>query len=248
MHIHFVRLGAATLALSLLAASTSAEVLEVGQPLARIALVKPGTHHYLRYMQEGEVAMPLDIWTRTVSITPRGMNIKQRWDAPGKPPSVKLLDSWFDAATMRPLSHTRITEKEGKKVVEGFVFSAEKVTGMQDLADNTQLALNVATPESTFNFEADIEFLQALPLTAGYEAVINFYHPGGGAPARYTFKVSGSASVAGPAGPVDCWVVTTDYNRPGTVSTFWFAKGTQVLVRQEGMISPGKMLYKTLID
>jgi hypothetical protein len=32
----------------------------------------------------------------------------------------------------------------------------------------------------TFNFETDMEFLQALPLAKGYEAQIVFHHPGGG--------------------------------------------------------------------
>jgi hypothetical protein len=55
-------------------------------------------------------------------------------------------------------------------VVEGFVFTPERVSGMPDLADNTQAALSVASSEPTFNFETDIELLQALPLAEGYEA------------------------------------------------------------------------------
>jgi hypothetical protein len=233
-----------------LAVPACAEVIEMGKPLARIALLKEGTHHYLRYLKEGEASAPIDIWTRTVSSGPRGLRIEQRWDsAKGPAASTKWLDSWFEPGTMRPLTHTRITEKEGKKVVEGFVFAPNKISGMQDLADNTQLALDVPSPEPAFNFETDIEFLQALPLAAGYEAVINFYHPGGSAaPARYTFKVAGSATIAGPAGPVDCWVVTTDYNRPGAVATFWFAKTTQLMVRNESTVGPNKVFIKTLLD
>lgn len=60
--------------------------------------------------------------------------------------------------------------------------------------------------------------------------------------------MTGSAAIAGPAGPVDCWVVTTDYNRPGSVSTFWFAKGTQPMVRQESAVGDGRIMIKTLID
>jgi hypothetical protein len=176
----------------------------------------------------------------------------QRWDgamtSPTAPGSVKRLDSWFDTATFRPLSHVRITEKDGKKVVEGFVFAPDRVSGMQDLADNTQKALSVVSPEPTFNFETDIEFLQALPLADGYEASINFYHPGGPAPKRYSFKVAGSETIAGPAGPVDCWVVTTDYGTPGADSKFWFAKRSQLMVRQESAPRDGKVLVKTLID
>jgi hypothetical protein len=50
----------------------------------------------------------------------------------------------------------------------------------------------------------------------------------------YTFKVAGSQTIAGPAGPVDCWVVTTDYNQPGPVTNSGFAKSTQL------MCAPGK--------
>ena len=91
--------------------------------------------------------------------------------------------------------------------------------------------------------------MQTLPLPAGYEARINFSHPGGSTPPqRYTFKVTGSHTIAGPAGPVDCWVVTTDYNRPGALTTSWFAKSTQLMVRQESQAGDGKVMVKTLID
>jgi hypothetical protein len=54
--------------------------------------------------------------------------------------------------------------------------------------------------------------------------------------------VTGSATIAGPAGPVDCWGVTTDDNRPGSVSTFWFAKGTQLMVRQESAVGDSRIM------
>ena len=126
-------------------------------------------------------------------------------------------------------------------MVEGFAFAPERISGMKELAENTQKDLPVDSPEPTFNFEADTEFLQALPLASGHEAHVNFYHPGGPTPPqRYSFKVNGAATIAGPAGPVDCWVVTTDYNKPGAVSTFWFAKGSQLMVRQESRMGNGR--------
>ena len=238
-------------------AQAAIHTIDVGTPLPRFNLVKPGSHHYLRFMRTPEGASaPLDIWTREVRFEARDgkqqMHIVQRWDgamvSPAAPGYVKRIDSWFETATFRPLSHVRITEKDGKKLVEGFVFAPDRVSGMQDLADNTQKALSVASPEPTFNFETDIEFLQALPLAEGYEASINFYHPGGPAPKRYSFKVSGSETIAGPTGPVDCWVVTTDYGTPGADSKFWFAKGSQLMLRQESAARDGKVLVKTLID
>jgi hypothetical protein len=232
--------------------------VDVGTPLPRFSLLKPGTHHYLRYFRTPDGAsIPLDIWARELRFEQREgkqqMHIVQRWDGamagPTSPASVKRLDSWFDTATFRPLSHVRITERDGKKLVEGVTFSPDRVSGMPDLADNALKALAVASPEPTFNFETDIEFLQALPLAEGYEASINFYHPGGSsAPKRYNFKVAGSETIAGPAGPVECWVVTTDYGTPGADAKFWFAKGSQLMLRQESAMRDGKVMVKTMID
>jgi hypothetical protein len=236
-----------------LSSQAAVQNVDVGTPLPRFSLIKPGTHHYLRYMRTADGAsLPADIWTREVRFEEhegkQRLHVVQRWDSAPSAPSVRRLDSWFDTATFRPLTHVRTTEKDGKRVVEGFVFAPDRVSGMQGLADNTQQALSVASAEPTFNFETDIEFLQALPLAEGYEASINFYHPGGPPPQRYRFKVAGSETIAGPAGPVDCWVVTTDYNKPGADAKFWFAKTTQLMVRQESAPRDGKVLVKTLID
>ncbi|HEU4851313.1 MAG TPA: hypothetical protein VFT37_04055 [Telluria sp.] len=238
-----------------LAAHAADQDVDVGASLPRFALVKPGTHHYLRFLRTPKdgASQPIDIWTREIRFEQRDgkqlMRIVQRWDGVMPAPSTRHLDSWFETGTFRPLSHQRISEKDGKRVVEGFVFAPDKISGMPDLPDNTQKDLLVASDEPTYNFETDIEFLQALPLAEGYGARINFYHPGGKTPPqRYTFRVTGSAMIPGPAGPVDCWVVKTDYNRPGAESTFWFAKGTQLMVRQESPMPDGRVMMKTLID
>ena len=243
--MHTFRAGAFALVLFTSSFAQAADI-DVGMTLPRFGMLKEGTHHYLRYFRKGDINTPLDIWTREVRFTADGMRIRQRWD--GANGSVKTLDSWFDKGTFRPRTHERITEKDGKRTVEGFAFDGAKVTGLKDLADNTQRELAVTGTEPTYNFETDMEMLQTLPLAAGYEARINFYHPGGPAPARYTWQVTGSETINGPQGPVDCWVVTTDYNQPGKVSTFWFAKATQQMVRQEGTMPDGRGLVKTLID
>jgi hypothetical protein len=243
------RLLAATVLSALMTAAHAApQYVAAGTPLPRFHLLKEGSHRYLRYLQAADSNTPLDIWQRDIRFDGKRVQLRQRWDAVGKAPSVKWLDSAFEAGTLRPLTHTRITEKDGKKTVEGFAFAPDKVTGLPDLANNAQKALSVASPEPAFNFEADMELLQALPLAEGYEAQLVLYHPGGPAPARYTFRVAGSEAIAGPAGPVDCWVVMTDYNQPGTVSKFWFARGTQLMVRQESRMPDGRLLIKTLID
>ncbi len=247
---------AAALVLGLSLSSQAAVLnVDVGSQLPRIDLVKAGTHHYLRFMRTPSTgaSQPIDIWTREIRFEEQGgkrrMRIVQRWDGVLPKPSVRTFDSWFEAGTFRPLSHQRVSEMDGKRVVEGFVFASDKITGMQDLAENTHKDLSVASGEPTYNFETDIEFLQALPLAEGLDARINFYHPGGSmAPQRYSFRVTGSSTIAGPGGPVECWVVKTDYNRPGSESTFWFAKGTQLMVRQESPLPDGRVMVKTLID
>jgi hypothetical protein len=253
MHtLGFKLLGATLLAALTLNAHAAISNVDVGTELPRFALIKEGAHRYLRFLKAGESSTPIDIWTREVHFAKNGsqqlMQIQQRWDGVN-PPSTRLFNSWFDAGSFRPRTHERISEREGKRVVEGFAFAPDKITGIKDLADNMQKDLSVDSPEPTYNFETDIEFMQALPLAAGYEASINFYHPGGRTPPqRYLFKVTGSASIAGPVGPVDCWVVTTDYNRPGSISTFWFAKATQLMVRQESPLGDGRVMVKTLIE
>jgi hypothetical protein len=251
--VRFALLPALLMGLSLSSHAAVVNV-DVGTPLPRFDLLKPGTHHYLRYMKTADGAStPVDIWTREVRFDERAgkrqLHIVQRWDGVVPAPSVRRFDSWFDAATFRPLTHERISEKDGKRMVEGFVFAPDRISGMPDLADNTQKDLSIAASEPTFNFETDIELLQTLALAEGYDARINFYHPGSkSAPQRYSFKVTGSETIAGPAGPVECWVVRTDYNQPGSASTFWFAKGTQLMVRQQGALPDGRVLVKTLID
>jgi len=172
-------------------------------------------------VKQGESSTPVDIWTREVRFEQHDgkpqLHIVQRWNG-AAPAYTRTMDSWFDVGTFRPHTHERITEKEGKRVVEGFLFAPDRITGLPALAE-------------------------------GYEAHINFYHPGAPTPPqRYTFKVTGAETIAGPAGPVDCWVVKTDYNEPGEEATFWFAKGSQMMVREQSSPHDGKVLVKTLIE
>lgn len=178
------------------AARAAVHEVQVGQPLPRFNLLHEGTHRYLRYFRKGDANTALDIWAREVQFVEKDgrrlLRIRQRWDAVGATPSLRLLDSWFEPLTFRPLTHERITEKDGKRVVEDFVFDGTRITGNGQARDGVK-PLAVAAPEPTFNFEADVEFLQALPLAEGYEAQVNFYHPGGPVPPqRYTFRVAGS--------------------------------------------------------
>ncbi|MDR6623999.1 DUF3108 domain-containing protein [Caulobacter segnis] len=240
------------------AASSAAWVaptpVSVGQALARFDKLKPATHRYLRYRQMGDTITPLDVWTREIRIEPDAAGVKrlhivQHWDG-STPGTVKTLDSWFELGTFRPFSHQRSTTgKDGQTKIEGFDFKPDRIVGLKDLPGNAQAAYDMASPQPAFNFETDMETLQALPLAAGYEAEIVFHHPGGEAPAPYRFKVTGSETLTSSAGgKVDCWVVTTDYNHPEWApARFWLAKDSQVVVKVVSPAPDGSIWVKTLL-
>jgi len=226
----------------------------VGPPLARFDTLKPGVHRYLRYRQAGETITAIDVWTREIRFEQqdgqRRLHIVQHWDGAGAATSNKQLDSWFEVGSFRPLTHVRRSQKDGVSKVEGFAFKPDRIVGLKDLEGNAAKDFEVAAPQASFNFEVDMEVLQALPLAAGYEANMVFTHPGGGPPAPYVFKVVGSEVLDGPGGgKIDCWVVTTDYNHPETpVSRFWFAKRGQVMIKQVSPLPDGSgVIGKTLL-
>ncbi len=241
------------LAFTVAASAQAATPVPVGQPLARFDRIKPATHVYLRYKQTGETIQPMDVWTREIRIEPdkagvKRLHIVQHWDG-ATPGTVRRLDSWFELGTFRPFTHLRTTTKDGQTKIEGFDFKPDRVVGLKDLEGNAQAAYDVAAPQPTFNFETDMEFLQALPLAKGYEAQIVFHHPGGGPPAPYVFKVTGSEVLTSSAGgKVDCWVVTTDYNHPeNKPATFYLAKDSQVVLKVVSPAPDGSTWVKTLL-
>jgi hypothetical protein len=131
---------AACAAVLTLSAHAAVQNVDVGTPLPRIALLKPGTHHYLRFLRvpASGASQLIDIWTREVRFDRQGgkerLHIVQRWDGVLPAPSVRTFDSWFEAGTFRPLSHERILDKDGKRTVEGFVFAPDKITGFPDVS------------------------------------------------------------------------------------------------------------------
>lgn len=65
-------------------ASAQTRVVEVGSPVARMSLLKAGTHRYLRYEIRDGKRTAHDIWSRAVSFEQkdgaRRLHITQRWD------------------------------------------------------------------------------------------------------------------------------------------------------------------------
>jgi hypothetical protein len=225
--------------------------LNVGEPLARADLLQPGVHRYVRYFIKGEDRTAIDVWTRTLSFAPhegvRAMHITQRWTRAAET-RVLIQDSWFEPGTFRPTSHIRRAESTGKVEISGYQWTPTKVVGMADLADNVRKDFVMPLPQPSYNFEYDMETLTALPLAAGRVFDIPFYDAGIDEPGRYLFKVAGQEVITGPDGkPLDCWLVTADYNTGQVKSRFWFAKRGQVLVREEAALDDGRTLVKALL-
>ena len=227
--------------------------ISVGVPLARAALLKPGTQRYLRYVVKDGHRTAIDIWSRTVSFEMRDgrrlVRVAQIWDGAGPNGSVRREDSLMEAGTMRPLEQVRTTTRDGKTVTAAYHFDGARVTGIAGRADNAAQDFAIEGAEPLFNFVPDSEWFQQLPMAKGTTCVASLYDPGSGKPDRYRFTVAGSAWIAGPDGrPVDCWLMTTDYNAPEHgVTRMWFARTTQLMLRQEGDAGPRGHFVKTLL-
>lgn len=233
------------------AGADTIRTLRVGDPLPRFDWLKPGVRTYLRSRQVGDQHAPADIWRRETRIETiegvRRLRIVQRWDSPT---SVAERDSVFELGTFRPLTHLRTSTRDGTRVVEGFRFSDSGITGLDGVADNSRAGFSVASDEPMYNFETDLEMLQTLPLAADYAVSIPFYHPGGGAPARYVWKVAAEDRLTGPDGAdIACWIVETDYNSPDLPpARFWLAKATQQFIRLESVGPDGAIHRKSLLS
>ena len=228
-------------------------VVPVGAPLARAALLKPGTQRYLRYVVKDGHRTAIDIWSRITSFEERDgrrlVRVSQVWDGAGPSGSVRREDSVMEAGTMRPVEQVRTTIRDGVTKTAAYRFDGARVAGIADRAGNDAKDFAVEGTEPLFNFVPDSEWFQQLPMAAGTTFVASLYDPGAGKPDRYRFTIAGSARIAGADGrPIDCWLMTTDYNAPDHgVTRMWFAKTTQVMIRQEGDAGPRGHFVKTLL-
>jgi hypothetical protein len=232
--------------------AADATQIKVGDKLPRANLLTPGTHRYLRYKVKDGERHPIDIWSRTLSYETKDgkrlFHISQRWDEVGPPVFFLEQDSWFEADTFRPITHLRRGNKGGEVKIKAYRFERDAVVGRADVEGNVDKDYRKATPEPVFNFETDMEMLQALPLAEGYAANLPFMDAGIDEPGRYVFKVAGSDRIKEADGRnVECWLVTADYNTGTVRAKFWFAKETQVMLREEVDLGEGETLIKSLI-
>ncbi len=230
------------------------DVIRVGAPMKRFHLLTPGTRLYLRYKigKDGSRST-MDIWRRTVSFENRDgrrlVHISQRWDGVVPPAYTLRQDSWFEPETFRPLTHERELTRDGKTIKRAYQYFEDHIVLGPDPNVEGAKETIVASPEPAFNFETDMELFETLPLAAGYEASLNFYDPGQAPPKRYRFKVTGEATIKAADGrEVPCWVLSSEPENPAVpAARYWFAKSTQVLLREQAKLPDGSILVKTLL-
>ena len=235
--------------------ATAAERVQIrmGEPLARFDRLHAGTNTYLRHWIKADGTLEMiDLETKEVRFETengqRRVHIVQHWTTP----KVSLtIDSLFEDKTLRPITHQRITTKEGKTTRAGYRFLADKVVGLADLPENTQKDFEIATPVPAFNFEVDLETFATLPLRRNAEFEINFYHPGGEPPAPYVYKVAGEEKLFMAGKAIDCWVLTNDFEQPGQPhirTRFWIAKDSQTVIRVHAALPDGSAVVKALLS
>jgi hypothetical protein len=226
--------------------------LKVGDRLPRFDLIRTGKRSYLISSLRDGHHIAQNIWQRQVEFKRRSgkleLCIRQHWDGVGDTPAFVERESWFEMGTFRPSSHTRITTRQDKKTVEGFLFGDRGITGLPNLTDNVRADFSVDSDEPMYNFETDMEMLQALPWARGYAVSIPLFHPAvDSKPARYLWSVIGDEALVGPAGLIDCWVVKCDYNSADPPTRFWLTKSTQQLIKMESPPINGVARRKTLL-
>lgn len=234
---------------------SSAQVLEVGKPLVRFSLLRPATRIYLRYKIVGDRRETVDMWRRQVSFENhegrRLLHIVWRWDGVGDHAFSRSEDFWFEPDTFRPLTVERRLTKDGKITVGGYRYLPDRIEGLAELGDNDQKDFVQLAKMPVYNWETDMELLQALPLASGYDVRIPFYEagPGRDEPQYYEYMVLGEDTIVSADGQrIECWIVGIDSSDPQWGPTrLWFAKGNQIMIREETQLKDGTIFVKILL-
>lgn len=226
---------------------------EVGGPLARFSLLKPATRIYLRYKIKDGQRQTVDLWRRQVSFDEhdgqRRLHIFWRWDSVGDRKFNRTEDFWFEMGTFRPLTVERRLEMDGKVTVRGYRYLPDKIESMAELSGEATFLQLAKMP--AYNWETDMELLQALPLATHYDVRIPFYEAGPGQeePQYYEYRVTGEDVIKSADGhSIACWVVRVESTDPSAGPTrFWFAKDTQVMIREQTTLKNGTIFVKMLL-
>jgi hypothetical protein len=228
---------------------------EVGRPLARFSLLKPSSRIYLRYKIVNGRRETIDMWRRQVSFEAhdgqRRLHIVWNWNSISDPKFNRTEDLWFETDTFRPLTVERHLEKDGKVTERGYRYLPDRIESLKKPSNGDQKDFVQQAKIPAYNWETDMELLQALPLAAGYEVRIPFYEagPGQDPPQYYEYKVVGEDTIAATDGTsIECWIVGIDSTDPQWGPTrIWFSKGAQIMIREETKLKDGSVFVKMLL-
>lgn len=225
------------------------DTIDVGYKFRNFKNLELGTTRDAIYTEVNNKVTSVTLKTKTVErITIDGrqyMAFTHLWDNG----SADFSGSFYyicEPETLKPIVHIRNSKRAGK---EAFDFSERRISGLDSVQNNTQKDFSLPLEMQTFNWEIDIETYSLLPMRAGYQVAMPFYHPGSPTPAKYyLLKVEGSEKLKIPSGQeVDCWIIFTDYG--GTQPTrFWYAKKGQNFVKMEGQYNQMKIHKVRLFD
>ncbi|MEM9859183.1 MAG: hypothetical protein AAF843_17620 [Bacteroidota bacterium] len=233
------------LSLGISATSQPIDTIRVGEKFKGYRNLKSGEFKYLVYMEKGIMQRPTVLMTSKVSRriidNEELLTISHRWTSMDS----KMNGSFYSIVkpkTLQPLAHIR----ESQKGKEAYSFQGDHLIGLDTAVNNLEADYSLQLEEPIFNFEIDLETFSALPLTEGYQAVLQFFHPGSTykGPEWYLISVERSEELVLPSGlRVDTWVLYMDYN--GTQPTrFWYTKKGQDFVKMEGDYN-GTKIVKT---
>lgn len=217
----------------------------------QIKQLQPSKRQYLVYLkipQKNNRILRLSQWTREVRFEKRNNRevvvIRQHWDGDDTLYN-RTLYSICLKDNFQPLYHFAHTLKTG---TDAFSFLPDKIVGTDTVAQNTKKNFYLALEQLPFNWELDLETFEMLPLQAGKQFAIAFYHPGGTtAPAYYVYKVSGSDKLSLSGGnPVDCWTLRIDYGAKN-YATFWITKKHPEVLKMEEFYN-GMYRYKVKLS
>ncbi len=238
-YIPMIRTTLLCLLLSFLLQTVWAQVdtVNIASHSLQIKQLQPSKRQYLVYLklpQKNNRIMRLSQWTREVRFEKRNNRevvvIQQRWDGEDTLFN-RTLYSICQKENFQPMYHFAHTLKTG---TDAFTFLPEKIAGTDTVAQNTKKDFRLAVKQLPFNWELDLETFEMLPLQAGKQFAICFYHPGGSkGPDYYLYKVNGSEKLTLSGGiQADCWKLRIDYDAKN-YAIFWITKKQPEVLKME---------------
>lgn len=217
----------------------SIDTIRVGHKFRMINQLEMGIQQDAIYSEMDGIIRSVTIMSKTTEKViidgKEYLSFRHSWGS-GNPEMAGDFYYLCEPETLRPVQHIRNSKRNGK---EAFSFQGLKILGLDSAKENSKKDFVLELTEPTFNWEIDLETYSLLPMKEGYEAVMNFYHPGGGKPGFYHLKIIGSEKLKMPDGSeMECWIMFTDYGG-SQPSRFWYTKKGQNFVKMEAT-------YKTL--